>query len=287
MATGLQRAEIAIEQFAARIFEPLIFPARLLGSKLPALPAAQRSKRHPVILVHGVADSAIGSQTLAASLRRDGWTVFTPTMPGNGLYGIRENSEWIAATVTLVQALTGARLVDLVGHSQGGLGVRYYVSVDGGAKNVGRVVTINAPLHGVGAGFSKLKAFLNGLGIYRPIPDGLIELVEGSDMLKRVEQTHLTPNGPRWTSLYSADKDGIINPPTSPILEGARNIALVEPGRRLLGGTGRGPTHIDSNQRSEEAYRHLRAALLGESQTVAAAAGAHVSRARRRGARHH
>ncbi len=264
MTTLLQHVEIALVQILGGIFEPLVFPKRTLGNHLP--PPLPDAKRHPVILIHGVADSAIGSRTLAASLRRDGWTVFTPTMPGNGLHGIEENAKAIAREVAKVQALTGAKMVDLVGHSQGGLNIRWYLGMMGGGRNVGRVVSINSPLHGVAGGFLKLKKFLNGIGIFRPVPDGLIELVRGSAMLHQVERARLAPNGPRWTSLYSAEPDGIITPHTSPILEGARNIALVQPMRRLTGGVKRGPTHIDSNHRSEEAYVWIRDALLGASQ---------------------
>lgn len=274
--TLLQRAEIAIIAAATDALQLLVYSPHLLGDDLPPVPKSRR-KRNPIIIAHAICESGGDSQDLANSLRRDGWQVFTPTMPGNGMRGVAVNAKALAAEVARVQALTGAAQVDLIGHSQGGLDIRWYAQVLDGARNIGRIITLDSPHHGVSSYYLTLKKFAERLGLHHVLPTGLLELVQGSAMLKRLAAHPLRPGDPPLTSLHSADWDQIVTPVTSPILEGARNIALVEPMRRLLGAPKRGPWHLDINHRSEEAYAAIRDALLG-AVSLAPSASARTAR---------
>ena len=248
----------------------LFYPPRTLGDHLPPVPKSRR-RRNPIIIVHAVVESGADSQDLANSLRRDGWEVFTPTKPAHGMTGVEINARSLASEVARVQALTGAAQVDLIGHSQGGLDIRWYSQVMEGARNVGRIITLDSPHHGVASYYMKLKNFVEGLGFYHLVPSGLLELVQGSAMLRRLAAAPLTTDDPPFTSIYSADWDQVVTPVSSPVLEGARNVALVQPMRRLFSGPKRGPWHLDINHTSEEAYAAIRDALLGAAKPAPSA----------------
>jgi hypothetical protein len=105
---------------------------------------------------------------------------------------------------------------------------------------------------------------------------GLVELLRDSPEMRALNAGDPTPDGVAWTSIYSADADGIVFPANSPILEGARNVALTEV-EYSFGRVGRGPHHITINHTSDEAYRALRDALLTPIGFADAAAGARES----------
>jgi hypothetical protein len=58
--------------------------------------------------------------------------------------------EEIADFVEGVRAATGAALVDLVGHSEGGLHALFIPKVLGLAREIGKVVTMGTDVHGFG-----------------------------------------------------------------------------------------------------------------------------------------
>src|SRR5215471_8000797 len=49
-----------------------------------SLPAKNAAHPNPVLLVHGFQDDAKKMQAMARALRRDGWTVLTPTLSPSG-----------------------------------------------------------------------------------------------------------------------------------------------------------------------------------------------------------
>lgn len=255
-------------RFGVTLVQAMFYPARTLGDYLPPAPAAP-GVRNPVIIVHAVCEDGLDSQDLARSLRRDGWTVFTPTMPNNGMDGVEANARALAAEVARVQAVTGAAKVDMIGHSQGGLDIRWYSFVLGGAQNVGRVVSLGSPHQGVNGAYRVVRDFASRIGLRNILPSGLEELVEGSSMIETIRRHHPTTDTAPWTSLYSADWDEVVIPRESPILEGARNIALERPMRRIAHKRRKGAQHLDLNHTSEEAYARIREALLGPQAPVA------------------
>ena len=102
---------------------------------------------NPVLLVHGFQDDAKQMQAMANALRREGWTVLTPTLsPSGGQVGneilAQQLSDFIETNVP-----HGTRC-DLVGFSMGGIVCRYYLQRLGGVARVDRFVAISAPEHG-------------------------------------------------------------------------------------------------------------------------------------------
>ena len=108
---------------------------------------------YPVILVPGTFESmAKNWSTMSPYLKSQGYCVFALNYGAtNGVYAtapVAESAKQLAPFVDSVRAATGAKQVDLVGHSQGGMMPRYYMGFLGGAKNVHHLVGIAPSNHG-------------------------------------------------------------------------------------------------------------------------------------------
>ena len=111
-----------------------------------------------MILVHGTfADMADSWQALSPLLFDNGYCVFAlnyGSYEGSGSIGIdavgpiAHSAEELSAFVDRVLAATGAKKVDLVGHSQGGMMPRYYLRFLGGAAKVKALVGLAPSNHG-------------------------------------------------------------------------------------------------------------------------------------------
>ncbi|WP_236573287.1 lipase family alpha/beta hydrolase [Streptomyces sp. GS7] len=111
----------------------------------------------PVILVHGTFENAFSNWSgLAPVLKHAGYCVFAlnygqtkPHALMKGTGPVPDSAKQLAAYVEKVLAATGARKVDLVGHSQGGgLMPQWYLRFNRGAAKVHRLVGINPSNHG-------------------------------------------------------------------------------------------------------------------------------------------
>ncbi|MGB8356740.1 MAG: triacylglycerol lipase [Chthoniobacteraceae bacterium] len=101
----------------------------------------------PVVLVHGFKDTSRKMQQMAASLRREGRTVYTPTLaPSFGEVGLDELAGQLSVFINAT--LKPGEKFDLVGFSMGGLVCRYYLQRMGGLSRVERFITLGAPHHG-------------------------------------------------------------------------------------------------------------------------------------------
>jgi pimeloyl-ACP methyl ester carboxylesterase len=98
----------------------------------------------PVVLVHGLGHNDGAWSTLGARLGVAGFFDFTPVT-----YGLDDDVPRIAARIAeQVQAIVVSRSVDrvhLIGHSLGGVAIRYWHDVLGGAERADAVVTLGAP----------------------------------------------------------------------------------------------------------------------------------------------
>ena len=211
----------------------------------------------PIVLVNGfsvyneVLDGAV------RSFRRDGFQVFTPTLPNNAMGSIADTAQYLATYVDHVRAATGAKHVDLVGFSEGGLILREYIKHHGGLPYVDQAVSVATPNQGVL--FSSLGHVVDGIDLLKnAIPQGARDMVKGSAFLTKLNAGDPTPGNVRWYSIYPKSFDGIVWPADSPVLQGATNIELTR--EHWLPGL-QGPHHLGL-QRSNEGYERLRAVLL-------------------------
>lgn len=168
-------------------------------------------KPNPVLLVHGINDTAAVFHKMAPYLTQRGWTVYDISLlPNTGEAGLDslavQVADYIAKTFAPEQPL------DLVGFSMGGIVSRYYVQRLGGIKRVQRFITISAPNNGTWAGY-----FHNGEGCCQMRPDSglLYDLNRDVEMLEQLNFTSI------WTPY-----DLIILPPKSSQMPVGKDVQL-------------------------------------------------------------
>src|SRR5688572_1279705 len=127
-----------------------LYPAGLAEAALrTGTPRGDRTHDTPVLLVHGYGHNRSGWFLLDRTLRAAGFTsVHTMNYVAFGREGVRELAGRLADRVEEVRRLTGADKVHVVGHSMGGVLLRYFVQELGGHRLVDTAVTIASPHEG-------------------------------------------------------------------------------------------------------------------------------------------
>jgi triacylglycerol esterase/lipase EstA (alpha/beta hydrolase family) len=216
------------------------FPAAMTNSVLSGATApaganqwtCRPSSAHPrpVILVHGTIENQKSNWSAAAPLlKNDGYCVYTLNY-GSGLftlgqfYGldkVADGAGELASFVDRVRSSTGASKVDIVGHSQGGLGARYYVQKLGGASKVENLVGLSAPNNGTTfSGILKLASIFPGVDkvfVYSWCKS-CADQVAGSSLVNNLNAGGNSPNV-RYTNI-ATKYDEVVTPYTSAFLAG-------------------------------------------------------------------
>lgn len=189
----------------------------LVGDPAGALvDAAPQDQPGPVLLVPGYGGSTSSLEVLATALRATGRTAEVVTLPGDATGDLRESAAALAAAVDRALA-GGARSVDIVGYSAGGVVARLWVRDH--RDQARRVVTLGSPHHG-----TKVAA-LGQVFVPGACPVACQQLVPDSDLLKDLNEGDETPDGPQWLALWT-EQDETVTPPASARLDGAVNVAL-------------------------------------------------------------
>ncbi|MGV9709242.1 esterase/lipase family protein [Gordonia sp. NPDC003424] len=111
----------------------------------PAVAHAAPTDRGTVIIVPGQLLGGTLYTPMAESLRREGYRVRLTDLRGTDLRG---DARALAAMVAEAKTAHPASPISLVGHSIGGLTIRYYAKMLGGAPNVSNVIAIGTPQYG-------------------------------------------------------------------------------------------------------------------------------------------
>ena len=224
----------------------------LLGASLMGVPAAQAdtidvsppgandwsckpsaAHPYPVVLVPGTFENmAKNWATLSPALKSQGYCVFALNYGAtNGVDAtgpVADSARQLAPFVDKVLASTGARKVDLVGHSQGGMMPRYYLGFLGGADKVNHLVGIAPSNHGT-------------RGLITPAPDAVppatsvggsncqacADQQAGSPFLTELNSIGDTVPGPAYT-VISTTHDEVVTPYPSQFLAGpARQVTNI------------------------------------------------------------
>ncbi|NQE85874.1 esterase/lipase family protein [Nocardia terpenica] len=126
-----------------------------------------RDHPRPVVLLHGTFENRLLNWfALAPQLAGAGYCVYAldygRSLGGSvsGVGPMAESARQIADFVDQVLASTGARQVDIVGHSQGGMLPRYYLKYLGGAGKVHTLVGLAPDNHGTTWGLLHLPITL-------------------------------------------------------------------------------------------------------------------------------
>jgi triacylglycerol lipase len=203
-----------------------------------------RAHPHPVVLVHGLfANMTDNWQTMSPLLANNGYCVFAltygvpadaspPSDQFGGLTPMEQSAGQLAAFVDRVLGATGARKVDIVGHSEGATMPDYYIEYLGGAGKVARYVGISGvkhgtTLHGVGTFASAFGTLFPG----SPDPTAgscgsCQQFLVGSDYIKAIE-ARAPAAGVTYTNVATR-YDELVSPYTSSFLAGPNvtNITL-------------------------------------------------------------
>ena len=192
-----------------------LFGVALLARGGGSVPdGVDQNRTGPVLLVPGYGGSTASLQVLADALRNEGRDVVLVELPGDGRGDLRDQARQVRAAADAAVA-RGAPSVDVVGYSAGGVVVRLWAAA-GGVAVARRVVTLGSPHHGTQV------AAMGATLAPEACPTACRQLVPGSDLLEGLEET---PEGPVWTSVWTA-QDETVTPPETARLSGAVNIQV-------------------------------------------------------------
>ncbi|MBJ7457728.1 MAG: lipase [Thermoleophilaceae bacterium] len=115
-----------------------------------ALPAgAQASANDPIVFVHGFTGTPASWNYFTSRFIADGYTSDDFASVSYGPYDSNvATANKVQAAVEGLKASTGKSKVDIITHSMGGLGSRYYLKYLGGTSSVDEWVSIGGPNHG-------------------------------------------------------------------------------------------------------------------------------------------
>jgi triacylglycerol esterase/lipase EstA (alpha/beta hydrolase family) len=130
----------------------------------------------------------------------------------------------LSTFVGQVLRATGAKKVDLVGWSQGGMMPRWYMRFDGGASDVHDLVGLAPSNHGTTVdGMSALFDAVTALGLPAPLTvaqcAACTQQLAGSTFLQQLNAGPDTVPGVRYTVIETED-DEVVTPYTSAFLSG-------------------------------------------------------------------
>ncbi len=193
---------------------------------------------YPVVLVHGTfANMDDNWQAAAPVLANHGYCVFAFNYGGvsasadiQGTGDIKASAAQLSSFVNQVLAATGAAKVDLVGHSQGGMMPRYYLSFLGGAAKVDKLVAIAPSNYGTTLdGITTLARLLGASSLINSglsaVCEACVQQEQGSSFLAGLNAAP-TVAGVGYTVIESVD-DQVVTPYTNAFLPAAGNVTNI------------------------------------------------------------
>lgn len=169
----------------------------------------------PVVLAPGYGGTPASLATLERRLRGPLRPVVVADLPDRGTGEMDDSVRALGRTV----AATGARAVDLVGYSAGGIVVRAWLRQAGNAARARHVVLLGSPNHG--AELATLAGSVDASLCVATCAD----LATGSRFLERLNAGGETPPGPDYVSVWT-QRDQTVTPPDSALLRGAVNVRV-------------------------------------------------------------
>jgi pimeloyl-ACP methyl ester carboxylesterase len=169
-------------------------------------PCGQAELDTPVLLVHGYGHNRSGWTALSRALRRAGFTS-VHTWNYNPLrHDVPTLAAHLGERVELLRAITGSQKVHVVGHSLGGVLLRWYIQEMGGDQTVEVAITIASPHEG-----TELARLVVG-----PRTRTIRQIAPGSAIMRRIA-AGARPSPVRWIAYYS-NLDGLVMPATSAMI---------------------------------------------------------------------
>lgn len=195
-----------------------------------------RGHRNPVVLVHGLgANRTVNWSTISPLLANHGYCVFaltygtkpdvsSPQYQPGGLVRMQESARELKAFVNRVRRRTGARKVDIVGHSEGSLMPNYYVKFLGGDRHVDDYVGVTPLWDGTNlAGLATADQIARAFGFsatLSPYCDSCHQFLNGSEFLRKMNSGGGAAVPSVDYTMIMTRYDELVIPYTSGILDG-------------------------------------------------------------------
>ncbi|RZI82779.1 MAG: alpha/beta fold hydrolase [Microbacterium sp.] len=193
---------------------------------------------NPVVLVHGTAGNrSTNWQTYGPLLNNNGYCVFSLTygstlpLPYPGALGgfgdMRDSAQQLKVFVDRVLAATGAREVDLVGHSQGTLMPNYYVKFLGGAAKVDKYVSLAPVWEGtqLASPITLIRSVFGVTAEQTPVCVACAQFAPGTEFMHQIQAGGTAARGVRYTNIMTR-YDELVVPYTSGRQPGMTNIVV-------------------------------------------------------------
>ncbi|WP_084435906.1 esterase/lipase family protein [Aldersonia kunmingensis] len=147
--------------------------------------------------------------------------------PFHQMGDLRDSAREIGEFVDEVLRKTGAKQVDLVGYSEGGLVPFYFLNVLGGADRVGTLVSLASPVRGM-SGYRLLDGIASLPGgtanLDRMLP-AAVDGTAGSDFVTEIARGGQTRTGVRYVTVSS--RTDLVVAPGEALLADAPNVTNV------------------------------------------------------------
>lgn len=228
------------DALAARHEPTLRTPRTELDAALTCPAGLAKTKREPVLLVHGTGGAGqeawAGAVNLQATLRKAGLASCYVTLPDYALADLQVSVEYVVAAIRTVYDRTRRRIA-VYGLSQGALLPRWALTFWPSLRTkVADAVLVSGPQRGTTWGGS--RPFVDAL-CDTGCPPAFLQQTQGSHLLAAINaQSDQTPGSLRWTTVRSLT-DELVQPQDRPAptsaLAGASNIAIQQicPGREV------------------------------------------------------
>jgi pimeloyl-ACP methyl ester carboxylesterase len=157
----------------------------------------------PVVLVHGFGHNRSGWSALERRLHFNHFGCVHSVNYNPFRHDVPEIAEQLAERIDQIRYLTNSQRVNVVGHSLGGIVLRWYIQELGGDASVDTAITVASPHEGT------MTAFAGGNRTMH-------ELRPGSWVVRRLAEG-ARPTDVRWVALYS-NIDVLVQPCSSAML---------------------------------------------------------------------
>jgi triacylglycerol esterase/lipase EstA (alpha/beta hydrolase family) len=165
---------------------------------------------YPVVLVHGTFENQAMWALDSPQIKAAGYCVFSLDYGNNATGDIPTSAGVLGDFIDQVLAETGAKKVDIVGHSQGGMMPRYWMEFDGGVSKVDDLIGIAPSNHGT------TNPLAVPAGSFCP---ACAQQAAGSAFIKKLNAGGDTQPGPSYT-VISTRYDEVVTPFSSQALSG-------------------------------------------------------------------
>jgi len=192
--------------------------ASVWASRDPAADPVPQERPGPILLVPGYGGSEFALEQLSSTLSAAGRDVSIVHLAGDGTGDLRDQVAVLDQAAAAALRRAGARSVDVVGYSAGGIVARLWVEA-GGASLARRVVMLGTPNHG-----TELAGFASDIAP-NACPTACQQLAPDSELIRQLNAGDETPSGPTWVSMWS-EADHVVFPPESASVDGAVDFSL-------------------------------------------------------------